>query len=1505
MSAEGRGGDNVRLPSVIAVGSSAGGIAALTGMLAGATIGDGLCYVVAQHISPATDSVLAEIIANVTDLHVAAGSDGAVLEADVVYTPTPGADLSVENDRLRVTPSVGEHRMSPSIDVLFSSVAEAYGAGAIAVLLSGTGDDGTAGLEAVQRAGGLVVAQDPATADFPDMPDSGISTGAVDLVLPVSAMVEGVLDVLDRQDGAPTPPQADDAGDEALVHDVVEALRERTGVDFSGYKRSTLERQVLRRQRISGLGREGYLASVADDPGEARALMANILVGVTSFFRDPPVWQAVAEHLAALVDDLPRDEQLRIWVPGCATGEEAYTVAMIAADALSGRGRDVRTSLKVFGTDLNESALAVARRGRFPGAAVASVPERLRTTWMQARGAEWEIVPVLRECLVIAWHDIVHDPPFPRLSMISLRNTMIYFQSHLQERVLSLCQFALVPQGLLVLGQSERIPFVNRLFTTVDATSRVYRRAAMPRPVTLPAGSYLPPAAPPSIVTAVRGAQPPTTLFRRLLATLVPPSLVLDGAESVVEVIGDVSPWCAVGTGQHTGHVSDLIRERYRVVVRTMLSQLRFSTPGSLSRTMYRPGADPVEITATRLVGEGVGTVISFTALAAEGDPEPVEHAVDAGDSAVRSALTDELRATQDALQATIADLTASNEDLQALNEELQASAEELQATTEEAQASNEELEATNEELSTLNAEVVLRSDEVQRLNVDLQNIQSSLSSGLVIVDREMRVTRYTSLAVRLFSLIAEDIGRPLPAIPTTIPVPGLEEDLEASWTGRGTRLRELSDDRRDLMLQIQPYIGSDDEVQGAILTVTDIADLATERRIAAAAMRNLNDVVASVREMVWQRRLDGTLTVVTPQVEEMFGVSRQSVLAEPGLLLATVHPDDREQVRMMWASAQSRWQLDYRVVRPDGSVRRISESAQRVSSDDGGPEHINGSSRDTTETWEIARRSAYSSAVLEAISASPGLGVAVLDADDRVLSANETVGEIFGHTVASLLGSPFSMLLESVVQRDGSGGQEFVEQAAEVIVVDGETKWVAVDTHPVADLEPGMTTPRTVVLLRDVTALWERVARLARHQQFDPQTGLLTREHLRTRADEMMAGSTHGVALLWIDLDGFKLVNDRFGHRTGDLVLATVAERLHRSARPDDVVGRLGGDEFAMLVPRIDDLDGLDALARRVLSAIREPIHMQHSLVYVSASVGIAVHPQDGSSADELLHNADTAMYAAKQRGRDRHAYFTSEMNAAADERAAMRQQLAAALDADQFVMHYQPVVHVRDGSIAMVEALVRWRRDDGRLMPAGEFIGYTVETGQMRALGHTVLTLVDRGITELQDALGVKRPSVAVNLSAVELDEREIVDRLMVWAPAGGLGRVVVEVVESALLDPGSRAMDTLGVLRRLGATVSIDDFGTGYSNLELLDRLEPGVMKIDRSLVRRAVEDARGHKILRAAIEVAKALDARVVLEGVEDAGMAELAAELDADLIQGYHVAHPMPIDELIDWIRARE
>ncbi|MGB8406572.1 MAG: EAL domain-containing protein [Mycobacterium sp.] len=1492
---------------VIAVGSSAGGLDALTKLLGAVDAGLGWCFVLAQHLSPTDQSALVSLLGRITALRVVEATDGAELESDVVFVAPPGVDIVVSGTTLGLVEPDDGHRPWPSIDRLLTSAADALGGDCVGVVLSGTGEDGAAGVEAIKGAGGVVIVQDQTTAAFGAMPGAAYATGSVDLQLApqdIPAALERILaaDAGDRavaDHARSATPGGAQGLDDAAIEDVIAALRSATGVDYSGYKRSTMRRQVERRLRIVNRTPADYVGVLARDAAEAEALSRGVLVGVTAFFRDRPVWDALADQLRVLVDNLEPVTQLRIWVPGCASGEEAYTVAMLAAEALGSTYGDLSGRMKIFATDLDERALAVARRARYSEAAVAAVPEELRERWMRQIEQDWEVIPTLRECVVIARHNVAFDPPFPRIHLISLRNTLIYFQPHLQDRVLQLCRFALRPDGLLVLGKSERVPRADALFSVAEQGHRIYRRRYSTEVVALPSGRYAPTlrvAAAPLEVAAEHDHG--IAHYRRLLQVLAAPALVLDDQDTLIEVIGDVSTWCAVAEGRHTGHVADLLRKPYRLLVRTMLSQLRHSAPDVVIREVSGPDG-PVEVTVTRLSSGGVGAAVSFRVLQARPGASDPNIPMDATASQVNAAL----ESAQDALQATVEDLGSSNEELQALNEELQASTEELQATSEEAQASNEELEAANEELTTLNQELQARGAELMNANTDLENIQASLTSGLVMVDRDLRVTRYSPLAVRVFSLIREDIGRPLPAVPTTIAIPTLTADLLDTMASRATRLIELSHGDRDFLLQIQPYTGSSGEVLGALVVVIDVSDVAEARRDRERALTNLQTVAESVRELVWQRDGSAALTFLTSRVEDIYGLDRDRVLADPALLVGAVYPADRERVAAATASADRRWQVEYRIVRPDGTIRWIDESAAQNGS--GADRTVTGSALDVTDRHQLQRAATQRGAVLDALLSTRTVGVLVLDANDRILQISDSVAAIIGYPPETLVGTPLNVLLEPdpvAALLPGSTVREELA-AGRMLAADGTYRAVTMELlliAPVDDADPDEV-PGRVVVVHDVSRLREISADLADREQFDQQTGLLTRTYFRSRTDELVTAGIEGLAVLLIDLDGFKEVNDRLGHRAGDVVLAAVASRLQRTARRHDIIGRLGGDEFAVLITRVEDLDGIETLVHRLLSAVREPIDVDGTRAYVSASVGIAMQPQDGRTADELLHNADTAMYVAKQRGRDRHAYFTNEMNDRADERSALRHALADAVRHRNFELHYQPVLEVTTRRVVYVEALLRWRRGD-ELVAAESFITHAADTGQLRAIGRIVLGLLDADITTMHGRLGDCQPRVAVNLSAPELEERTTTDWLLAWNPAGGFDRVIAEVTESTLLVPGGRAMDTLAVLRRLGVTIGIDDFGTGYSNLELLGRLAPEIIKIDRSLLDRACEpDQRGSKILQAAIQLAHAVDAQVVVEGVADQLMWEHVVGVGAELAQGYFLAPPMSLPMLIDWI----
>jgi two-component system CheB/CheR fusion protein len=1278
-------------------------------------------------------------------------------------------------------------------------------------------------------------------------------------------------------------------------------------MDFHEYKASTLARQCARRQALTGtMELPAYRDLVVSDVQEARALAQSLQVGVTSFFRDPDVWTALGRALDGVVRT---DRQYRVWVPGCATGEEAYTVAMTVA-AACGAGADLPLRVKLFATDLSEPALEVARRGRYGADVADGIPPELRERWMHRDGHHWVVDPALREAVVFARHNVAQDPPFPQIDLVTLRNTLIYFKPSLQQRVLEMCHFALVPEGLLVLGASERVGARKTMFAPVDDGHRIYARVPGPSRQTWtlkqPAVSEAR-----SVGSLGEQADEPARLLTALVTAYVPAGFVVDADGEVLEVFGDVSPWSRLSPGQLTSNVVPLLLDELRQPARQLLVQAKHASPSGVARDLIGPGG-PVRLTA-RSIGpaESGWQVLTFTDSPAPATPGGDEDATTSVARAELDRIALDLEITQNALQSTIEELGTSNEELRAANEELQASAEEIQASTEEVQASNEELEATNEELTTLNADLQARGDDLARANTELENVQSSLTSGLVIVDRDLAIARFTPLAVRLFPLIDSDVGRALTSIHATVPVTGLERGLRACITERESTTLEVSGDAQDFLVQIAPYVLADRSVAGAVVTISDVTDLSSAKRQAASALADFAAVTDALRETVWQRDSSGALLFLNTAVERLYGLSRAHVLADPHLLVAAVHPDDRD--RVLAATAGGRWNLQYRIVRPDGTMRWVEESALEVPPTDLHRGYIVGSVLDVTErvdaetqARQLRQDAARQTELLDATMSTSYLGVVVLDADGRILRANRAFADLSGITSRSVIGTPLASLIPNF---DGPDDADAIQTMwfrtgvvhRRMLTRDGRDLWVAVASSPVETTDDEQPADR-VVTVDDLTRVREQAGELATQARFDQHTGALTRAHFRDRlTDELArAGRTgRGVAVLWLDLDGFKDVNDRHGHRSGDTVLVEVASRLASAARRQDCVGRLGGDEFAMIVTDFTNPDSLEAVAARVLATLRNPIAGPDGPLQITGSIGVAIGPADGSDADALMHSADTAMYVAKAAGRDTHAFFQSPMNEAAERGASRRHDLAEAIRATSFEMAYQPVIELTSGRLVMAEALVRWQRD-GDLVPAGQFMDVVQDSGHLRALGQIVLGLVDADLAVLDAASDLTALPAAINVSPEELDGRDLVNRAMDWEPPGGFGRIVIEVTESTLMAYQGRAMEALGLMRRLGATIAIDDFGTGFSNLAMLERLQPDIIKIDRSLLVSADDNSRSMSILGAAIGLGHALESRVVVEGIETQHQRDLVATLGADLGQGYFFARPMPLRELIGW-----
>lgn len=1005
------------LDHVVAIGASAGGLEAIQELIRNLPIEGNSTYIIAQHLSPDHPSQLADLLERSSQLKVVVAAHGMTLKPGQIAVLPPNGDATIDGDILCIRKPQPRFGPSPSIDLLFTSVADQCADRGVAVVLSGTGSDGACGLRAVAAAGGLTLVQSPESARFDGMPRAAMALGGADLVADPATIGQR----LGSWFGAAAMEQgADRASSESqLLAGAVAQLRLDTGIDFSQYKESTLRRQLQRRMAMRGLRvLEDYLPVLAADVSEGQALAHNLLVTVTEFFRNPEAFAALGRHLKPLIAARSSGERLRVWVPGCATGEEAYSIAMTVSEAM-GHPVDLKQQLKIFATDLDEQSLAVGRRAVYPLSAAKGIPEHLLQRFGHVHEHEFEINKDLRSCVLFAKHNIAEDPPFPDVDLISCRNTLIYFTPPLQERVIDLFGFSLRQGGLLFLGSSESLGPLSG-FGVVNPSHRIFKRTPNGRSrrrlsLAVPTQSPAPPQRPVALAAALREsvAEQHIKLHEALTRTLLPPALVLDENHNLVEVIGDVSAYCRVPEGRMTAAAGAFLREELQSEARALFLLVRADHAAASSTSLLLNGKD-LRLQATPLqVGDQRLTVLSFieqpgdAATSRPGLPSPDRDAAFAREI---ERLERELLSSQDTLRRSMADLEQANEELEASSEELQASSEELQSSNEELEASNEELQATNEELSTLNQQLRSRSDELEHLNTDLENIQTSLNQGMVIVDRELRITRFSPLAVRVFGLVDSDIGQPLIGVPTTVPLPGLREALLAVMSGEERRSLEATSEDVSYLAQAMPYRDRLGQCLGVIITLTDVSEQVALRRAAEASLREFITLADALDQVVWKRdHKMGRILYISHRIHQLTGWSAEQLCADPGLLDHAILPEDQPAVAAARGKGAQGWRVTFRLRIPDGRERTFEEVATVL--EDGNEHEVVGTITDVTEVRRMERRNALLASAFEERQGSETQSLALLDDTLQFVSVSEAFAACLRRPAAALRGQSLDCL--------------------------------------------------------------------------------------------------------------------------------------------------------------------------------------------------------------------------------------------------------------------------------------------------------------------------------------------------------------------------------------------------------------------------------------------------------------------------------------------------------------
>lgn len=1442
-----------------------------------------VAILVAQHLAPDHNSLLVGLLASEVAWEVRPAEDGIVPQAGEVYVCPPANDMEVQGGRIRIRHRGGSPGPHPSVDALFSSLAAEAGPRAIGVVLSGTGSDGADGLRQIHAAGGFTIVQDPATAKHPSMPESAINRGPIDRTAPAADIGE----VVAQHVAGEIPGRAGPLVAESTLQRIVSAAHSHTGINFSTYKRPTLHRQISRRMAALRCTDDAeYLMRLLEDEDEAKALSRELLVTVTSFYRNPDVWEALRVELDGRLSS--EQSEVRAWVAGCATGEEAYTLAMMIGSSL-GFPEALADRVKIFATDLDEESLALARKGRYPADAVRHLPADLRDRYIVAEGSGATFTDQIKESVVFARHDLARDVPFGRMDIVSCRNVLIYFESAQQELMLSSLRQALNDDGLLVLGNSEGLGRANALFRPLRREKRIFEAAGTAAGISRDIGAAPVPSAAGKPAGARKDPGDTPSLRDALLSALTLPSVVVDADQRLVQVLGDVSRFCRHPEGNPSTSLNAVLRPYLRSEILRLLAIVR-ATGAEVVGELLDPedGGRPVRPRAVGLQGSFAGVcVVSFD----ERTTVPYE---DGSEPEGANPLRRELDLTRKALQSTIQDLEVTNEQLQSANQEMQAVTEELQASNEEMETLNEELQASNEELGTLNEELQVKGEELAAANSDLRNVQDAIAQALVVVDLSHRVVSFSPMAVRLFALVSLDIGTPLHAIATTVDTQGLEEAIHRVVTTGGAEVLQVGSTHSEFQIQISAWRDREERVGGAVLVVTDVTGSPTTQSVAANMAADLRLITRGLGASVWTRRIaDGSLRGVGADAAELLGVPEDELLADSDSWTRNVVQQDLA-VAMSANSPNRPDRLQYRVKRGD-TERVLLDLVHGSSAADA--DTVLGTLRDITEVVSRQRDAADDARIVESMFA-PGEQLAVqVDGHGRIVRAGAGAETYLGLPPEVLAGRNLSEMciandrepLTTWLRSLGSSGSSDPITVG-VMRRDGVLREIRMRGQPVA-------TGDAIVTLSDVTDEVRSLRRLRRDTNYDALTGLLSRSAFESALASAIGRAERNsgtLALIWLDLDGFKDVNDRLGHHVGDSVLKQVGARLAKRKRAGDQAGRVGGDEFCLLIEDSTNLDEVDLAANRYLETLREPLDADEG-GSISCSMGIAMYPVDAADPSALMRAADSAMYSAKRQGGDRYNYFQAVMHEAAENRARRRAELAQALRDSSFVLHYQPIVHVGDGSMWGIEALVRRVDAEGVVHSAAEFIELAESSGQIRQIGRLVLQML---AADLENRLPPELV-VALNISPAELAHPGFVNAVRESGIVKHTGRVVVEVTERSQMQGNGTAMAAIDLLRSMGARVAVDDYGVGYSNLEGLARLNPSIIKVDQQLVALAGEgDGRGLAFVQSAVNIAQSLGALVVAEGVEHERHLEILREVGVPLAQGYLLGRPMPADDLL-------
>lgn len=1106
--------------NVIGIGASAGGLEAVSQLLKHLPESIPAALVILQHLSPEHKSMMAAILARESDRDVIELTADTHLEAGGIYLVPPGYHASYADGKAELKKAKTAVSVKPCVNTFFASLAQHLRERAIGIVLSGTGSDGTSGLRAIQAAGGIAVVQEPSEAKYDGMPRSAILADAADFILPVAEIAGRInefcrlADVHDVQQTAQL---------KALIHRVKTAI----GHDFSGYKQATLLRRIKRRMAATARKTiDDYLSYLDTDDNEVSLLARDLLISVTTFFRDAG---AFSRFNQVLNDYYQRNTELaewRLWIAGCATGEEAYSVAILIAELMRAQGVEKRVQL--FATDIDEQALKIARRGRYSRGALADVEDEFIARYFVEDDDYYEVGKRLRDMVVFAKHDLISDPPFMRVDFITCRNVLIYFDAELQKRVMKRFHFALNRDGCMFLGRSESVGAEDELFTAVDHSQRLFCKSEQLGPAPSTRSSKSPPRE-----LQKRQVNDDHKLLNAIITELDWVMVELTAKHRIRQSWGNSRQFFEIAAGQSDAPVQDVIKSCFRSELIALLHRFQ-RQPQLLEGSTQEVAGEGWQLLILPI--EGVkqslpAVVLRPVALAGAG-------AMDATDDERTRWLQEELVATKEYLQSMLEELASANEEMQSLNEESQVSNEQLQAGNEELEAANEELQTSNQELLSLNQELNTRTHQLAKLNEEYTHVYDALEFPILVFNREARLQRFNAAAQRMFGLRHNMQQRLL----GKLKFPGYLQDTVNELTKKVLATSDVQQhwcrDRNQVMqVTVAPGLGSKETIETLLLTFIDVTDIAQAHEQLRTSQEKLNKILTNTTILLTMKELNGHYSLVNPQFCESFAIAEEQALGQT----------DFELFPHAFASAV--WEHDLRAVRglepvvaehtyeSDEGGKRIFRVVHQALTDTAGKAYaILNEAEDITVKKNAEQQLQIAARVYE----QAGEAIVVLDAQGQVQTVNTAYLNLTRKTQDDIVLRSFWQLLDSSDQRHIPAEriqQEVTDagfwQGETAILVDEEDVlpiWLTVNRIQAAnDVETNY-----VAVFADISNLKEsqrKVEYLATH---DSLTGLPNRTLFHDRLDhalEVAKRKKTEVGLLFIDLDNFKNLNDTLGH--------------------------------------------------------------------------------------------------------------------------------------------------------------------------------------------------------------------------------------------------------------------------------------------------------------------------------------------------------------------------------------